>query len=78
MSNERDFSPNTCTLVFPAGSGPGTTMDCTFAINDDNLVEDSEDIDVLATITSGMASFALGQDIGTINIIDNDGKNKRS
>ena len=48
-------------------------MDCTFAINDDDLVEGTENIYILATITTGVASFASGQNMAAINIVDNDG-----
>ncbi len=74
-----DFTPNTCTLVFPAGSGPGTAMDCTFAINDDNEVESTiETINLVASEDSGgVASFAPGRSTATINIVDNDGKKQQ-
>lgn len=73
-SNDGDFIPNVCQLVFLAGSGPGTTMDCKFTIIDDNLVEVIENFYVFATVTSGMASFASHEDEASIHIIDNDGK----
>lgn len=73
VSPDDGFTP-VCTLSFPISSGPGTTRNFTFPINDDNLVEGTERIGVLATTVSEIASFAPGQDIAIINILDNDGK----
>ncbi len=49
-------------------------MDCNFVIIDDDKAEDNEEINLMASVTSGMASFAPGQNMAKIRIIDDDGK----
>lgn len=49
-------------------------MDCNFTITDDNLVESTEEIAILATVTSGIANFAKNRDTAIVTIIDDDGR----
>ena len=67
-----DYTPNFCTLTFQANSGPGASMPCPLAVVDDDEVENTETVEASASIQSGMATFAPGQDSATVNIIDND------
>lgn len=63
-------------LTFPANSGPFTTMNLEVPVANDNIVENTETINVQAVIVSGIATFINGgtSDTSVINILDDDGE----
>jgi hypothetical protein len=64
-----DFSGATAdTLVFAAGTASGTTLNATFALNDDTAIEASEDF----TFTLASDADSLGASTFTLTITDND------
>ena len=62
--------------MFPANSGPGTTLSFNVPIINDELVENTEDINIQAAIQGAIGSFVGGgiTDEAQIDIIDDDGE----
>lgn len=71
-----DYLPVVAQLVFPVGSGPGTTQSDALNPLDDNGVEGSESVPLDANIIAGMGSFAPNGpgDSATVVILDDDRK----
>ena len=72
-----DFFATTCSVSFPAGSGPGTvsTPSCDITINNDNIVEQNEIFSLSASITNSNgqdARFTAGGDTASATIVDDD------
>lgn len=66
----------TVTLVFPAGSGPGSSQNFEVPVVNDAIVEGDETINIQATVVGGVGTFVGGAATGptTLTIIDDDGK----
>ena len=71
-----DFTSNSATLSFPAGSGPLTSQSFSVQVVNDVLVESMEAIPLQASVVGGVAvgTFTAGRDTADIEIIDDDGK----
>ena len=71
-----DFTSNSATLTFPAGSGPLTSQTFIVQVMDDDFVEGTETIPLQATVVGGVAvgTFTADRDTADIEIIDDDGK----
>ncbi len=67
-------NPNPGTLQFSAGDGPFDSQPFNVPINNDVLVENTETIDLQASIVGGVGTFSAGGDTATINIADDDSK----
>ena len=65
-----DYNATTVVLTFMSGDGPGTSLNVSIAIEDDNLVEG----ETPETIRVGLLVAGSSQGNGTVGIIDNDGK----
>lgn len=61
-------------LVFPAGSGPLSTVSDALNPIDDDRVEGTETIPLQANIVAGIGMFVPGADTATVNILDDDSK----
>ena len=74
-SPNSDFTSNSATLTFPAGSGPLTSQSFIVQVMDDDFVEGTETIPLQATVVGGMAvgTFTAGRNTADIEIIDDDG-----
>ena len=70
-----DFTPQVCTLVFPAGSSAGTSMNCEITVNDDSIVENTESIPIVGNIQDqGEFTDGTSQTNSQVDLIDNDGE----
>ncbi len=73
-----DYDPESASVTFTAGQGPGAIQSFRFDIIDDNLVESPESFSVVGDVSVAAiaARFSNGQltDIVTVNIVDNDGR----
>ena len=67
-----DYNPVIVQLVFPAGSGPLTSLEGILSPIEDNRVEPNENVQLTATITAGTGAFTLNGDTATVVIQDND------
>ena len=70
-----DYVPVAVQLVFPAGSGPGATQGDALDPIDDNRVEGSESVSLLANIVAGIGMLVSGGDSASVVILDDDCKN---
>ena len=62
-------------LTFSAGDGPNTERSFSIPIINDDFVEDSETINLQASVVApGPGGFTAGGDTAVVVIIDNDGK----
>lgn len=72
-----DYDPNPLsgTLVFSAGSGPGSILRDNVTIIDENLVEVDEDFLLSVSLTNpgDPAGFVAGRDTATALILNDDG-----
>ncbi len=77
-STVADYDPDSASVTFTAGQGPGVFQDFTFDIVDDTLVEPLEFFSVEGDVSAATfaARFSNGQltDTVTVNIFDNDGR----
>ncbi len=73
-----DYDPDSASVTFTAGQGPGAIQSFSFDIIDDNLVESPESFSVEGDVSAAAfaARFSNGQptDTVTVNIADNDGR----
>ncbi len=73
-----DYDPDSASVTFTAGQGPGAIQSFSFDIIDDNLVEFLESFsvegDVSAVAIAARFSNGLLTDTVTVNIVDNDGR----
>ena len=65
-----DYNATTVVLTFLSGDGPGTTLNASIPIEDDNLVEGPTPETINVDLLVGGSSA----DNGTIGIFDNDSK----
>ena len=77
QQSDADFVAAACTVLFAAGSGPGTmsTPSCDITIVNDNIVEQNEIFSLSATITNSsgqIAQFTTGGDSASATIVDDD------
>ena len=70
-----DYSATSQVLTFGATSVRGATMDVSIPIMDDDLVEMTETINVMGSVTGPLASFQPSQTV--VNILNDDGMLKR-
>ncbi len=71
-----DYSPNSGSVVFSAGQGPGATQNFTFTIVDDILVESSQIFGVTGSVSAvfrAQFSNRLTSDAVGVIIVDNNG-----
>ncbi len=77
-STVADYDPDSTSVTFTAGQGPGAIRSFTFTVIDDNLVESLESFSVEGDVSAAtiVARFLNGQptDSVTVNIVDNDGR----
>ena len=66
-----DFTATAGTLIFPAGSAAGATLSFTVPINDDNLVEATENFTATLSNVRG-AAVTIATATASVNITDND------
>ncbi len=77
-SADADYDPDSASVTFTAGQGPGAIQSFSFGIIDDNLIESPESFSVEGAVSA--AAFAarfsngLPTDTVAINIVDNDGR----
>ncbi len=70
-----DYDPDSGSVTFTAGQGPGAIQSFSFDINDDSLVESLESFSVEGSVsTPARFSNGLLTDTVTVNIVDNDGR----
>ncbi len=73
-----DYDPDSASVFFIAGQGPGATQSFSFDIIDDNLVEFLESFFVQGDVSTAPfpSNFSNGQDTDTVtvDIADNDGR----
>lgn len=69
-----DFSFDLETVTFPTGAGPQDTQAVLVNIIDDDIEENTEDIQVIASVMGSIGMFTTGRDSALITIIDDDGK----
>ncbi len=73
-----DYDPDSASVTFTAGQGPGAIQSFPFDIIDDNLVESPESFsvegDVSAAAFAARFSNGLLTNTVTVNIADNDGR----
>ncbi len=77
-SADADYDPDSTSVTFTAGQGPGAIQSFSFNIIDDILVESQESFsaegDVSAAAFAARVSNGLLTDTVTVNIVDNDGR----
>ncbi len=73
-----DYDPDSASVSFTAGQGPGAIQSFTFDIIDDILIEPLESFSIEGDVSFAAfaARFSNGQvtDTVTVNIFDNDGR----
>lgn len=62
-------------LLFPSGSGPGSTQGDALDPIDDDRVEGGEFVTLSASVISGTGSFVVNGDSADVNILDDDREN---
>ena len=74
MTGGSDHDVFSVPLLFPIGSTPGLRQCFNIQdfINDDIMVEMTENFRIMLTTTDPSAEFRPGRDCATINIMDND------
>ncbi len=76
-STVADYDPDSASVTFTAGQGPGAIQSFTFDIIDDNMVESLESFSVEGDVSAAtiVARFSNGQSsaVVDVNIQDNDG-----
>ena len=76
LTADVDYEPDPFpgVLIFPEGSGPGTILRDNVTIVDDDIVEETEDFDLSASITnpSDPARFVDTRDMAVGLIMDDD------
>ena len=76
LTADIDYEPDPFpgVLIFPEGSGPGTILRDNVTIVDDDIVEETEDFDLFASVTnpSDPARFVDMRDMAVGLIIDDD------
>ena len=73
-----DYSTTSQVLTFGATSARGDTMTVMIPIVDDDLVEMTETINVMGSVTEPLASFQPSQTVTcVVNILNDDGMLKR-
>ncbi len=75
---DADYDPDSASVTFTAGQGPGAIQSFSIGIIDDNLIESPESLsgegDVSAAAIGARFSTGLLTDTVTVNIADNDGR----
>ena len=66
-----DYTATAGTLIFPAGSAAGATLNFTVPVNDDNLVEATENFTATLSNVRG-AAVTIATASASVNITDND------
>lgn len=75
ISNVDDFMISSDTLMFPEGSGPMFGLSFEVPVVNDNIVENTENIQLQASILGAViGGFSPGGDTADINILDDDSK----